>query len=412
LTEPFFMIVGTAVRLFPEIADYSRPFFNFFQELRLDRLNDEQVEELLLRRADYHHHDLLRRNLGASRPSIRAISRLTGGNPRLVVMLYEVLQERRIGPVVGLLRELIDELTPLLKDVVESLPAQQGKVLDALMRRGGTGSPHELVEPTRLSLNIVTTQLTRLRDAHLVEVYGGGKGRKAVYVVPDQLFCTWYQLRYLRPNRRRIEMIVEFLRIFFTEEERYSRLQESKLYVEETGLGAAVDAEYLAASPTGTAIEQVWRAQLMRGRARLRMGDLAGSLADLKSATDCADINDRLRALFVGFAAEDWLASLDITEAEPVRALAARATQSINDPMLRREAILAALHQLAGHNRRDAWLALWETFEAAGTGDAELFDLLRPAYQALKSGDRDALGALPVDQRELIRAALERFDQR
>jgi hypothetical protein len=177
------------------------------------------------RRAKYDQNDRFPEQYRRQRSGIRAITRLTGGNPRLILMLYEVLSGGHVQPVVQTLRQLVDELTPLLKDVLESLPPQQSKVLDALMRTGGTATPRQLATASRLDLNKVTTQLQRLKEGQIVEVRGGGKGRTAYYTVPDQLFCTWYQLRYLRPNRRRIEMFVELLKTWFDAEERLAALQ-------------------------------------------------------------------------------------------------------------------------------------------------------------------------------------------
>ncbi len=257
MADPFFVIVGTAVRLFDEITDYDKAFFNFFNEVRLTRLDDDQVEELLTKRADYQKNRGFRHRYAVNRSSVRAISRLTGGNPRLVTMLYEVLSENRIGPVVEQLRQIIDELTPLLKDILEHLPPQQSRVLDALMRHGGTATPSKLADTARLSLNVVTTYLKRLRDAQLVEVHNGGKGRKAHYTVPDQLFCTWYQMRYLRPQRRRIEMIVEFLRVCFDEEERLTHLRDLLTEPDESSPERSLNSEYFAASLTATVHESI-----------------------------------------------------------------------------------------------------------------------------------------------------------
>lgn len=297
MDEPFFMIVGTSLRIFPELTDYDRAFFNFFNEVPLDRLNDSQVEELIIKRADFHNNEIFKKNYSSHRPSVRAISRLTGGNPRLITMLYEVLSQREILPVVNLLRQIIDELTPLLKDVLERLPKQQSKVFDALMRKGGTASPNELVEPTRLNLNTITTQLTRLRDAQLVVVQGGGKGRKAYYTVPDQLFCTWYQMRYLRPNRRRIEMIVEFLRVCFDETERLEHLRS----ITATARNQATNAEYFAASLLGTSHEGFARESVVNSWIRIgQMDEAAYALAEFEPSGRCRSEKNKYAADALG----------------------------------------------------------------------------------------------------------------
>ena len=65
-----------------------------------------------------------------------------------------------------------------------------------------------------------------MKDAQIIEVLGGGKGRAANYTVPDKLFSLWYQMRYLGQNRRRIELFVEVLRVWFEADERIETLRE------------------------------------------------------------------------------------------------------------------------------------------------------------------------------------------
>ena len=62
---------------------------------------------------------------------------------------------------------------------MENLPPQQRKIIHALMEKGGTAQPIDLTGPTRLPLNAINTQLKRLKEAQIVEVLGGGKGRAA-----------------------------------------------------------------------------------------------------------------------------------------------------------------------------------------------------------------------------------------
>jgi tetratricopeptide (TPR) repeat protein len=268
--DPCLMLVGTGVRVFPELERYDEALFHYFLPVRLDRLDDEQVREMLFRRAEFDGNRDFAEQYRVNLDKIRALTRLTGGNPRLILMLYEIITVRSIGSVVEALRSLVDSLTPLLKDVIEhQMTRQQAKVLDALMRAGGTAKPSDLVKPTRLTLNAVTSQLVRLRGMQVLEVYGGGKGRPAYYSVPDQLFCTWYQIRYLRPNQRRIELFVEFLRLWFAEETRCAMLRRlvsgEEQQPEMKRFEAQLAAEYIAASLKATPHEQEARESVVRG---------------------------------------------------------------------------------------------------------------------------------------------------
>jgi tetratricopeptide (TPR) repeat protein len=106
------------------------------------------------------------------------------------------------------------------------MPRQQSKTLDALMRLQGVASPNEIAKLARLPLNVVTAQLGRLKEGRFVAGEGEGKGRPATYRISDPMFRTWYQMRYLRPAGRRVELFVEFIRAWFSVEERRKFLQE------------------------------------------------------------------------------------------------------------------------------------------------------------------------------------------
>lgn len=276
MSDPFMMVIGSAVHVFDSLRSYDEAFFNCFGEVPLDRLSAQQVCELLNLRAKYDGNERFLRELPQNQPKVRAIVHLSGGNPRLILMLYELLSQKQVTSVVQQLRRLVDELTPLLKHEMESLPPQQRKIIHALMELGGTAQPCALVAPTRLKLNTITEQLRRLKQAQILVMLGGGKGHPAYYTVPDQLFGIWYQMRYLGQNRRRIELFVEVLRVWFEAEERFAtirRFQAGRQGANPAELRArATTAEYFAASLVGTSYEAPAR-EMALGH-WLRTGDL------------------------------------------------------------------------------------------------------------------------------------------
>ncbi|MBI5367039.1 MAG: AAA family ATPase [Planctomycetes bacterium] len=286
MTEPHLMVIATAIRMFPELTGYDRPFFNYFAPVPLGRLNEAQVHELLDRRARFDGNTAFRGACERHQGRIQALRFLTGGNPRLMLMVYELLSSEKIGSVVQALRRLVDELTPLLKHVLEDLPPQQAKIVDAIMRAGGTATPSDLAARTRLPLNKVTSQLARLKEAQLVDLLRGGKGQAAYYTIPDPLFCTWYRMRYLPEERRRIEILVRVIAVWFEEGEALAALRALAGGGAGAGGTAGPDrgllAEHYAAALRGTA--HAAQACDLAVQTWLRIGDLteaAAALADL-----------------------------------------------------------------------------------------------------------------------------------
>jgi len=279
-TEHFLMVIGTSTRHFEEFASYDEAFFNFFCPITVGNLSDDEVDALLLARAGFDDNREFIQDYEQHKANVRTITFLTGGNPRLVLMLYEILSQHRILPVVHALRQIVDNLTPLFKDVLEQMSRQQSKVLDAIMRLGGAGSPTDIASTARLALNVVTTMLGRLRDAGFLASEGEGKGRPATYRVRDQMFRTWYQMRYLRPNRRRLELLSELLRAWFSASELEGALDRLHSELQEEladgllrrAVETALTMEYYA---SGLEDGDARRRQMMRvAENYLRAGDL------------------------------------------------------------------------------------------------------------------------------------------
>ncbi|OPY86855.1 MAG: Tetratricopeptide repeat protein [Syntrophaceae bacterium PtaU1.Bin231] len=333
-TESFLMVIGASVRLFEEIAAYDQAFFNFFCPVEIPNLSDDEICEVLRKRAEADENHVFLRQLDGVRDRVRAVTWMTGGNPRLVLMLYDVLRQRDMMPVVQALRETVGGLTPILKHIMDDMPRQQSKTLDALIRLGGVASPSAIADMARLPLNVVTTQLGRLKDARFVAVEGEGKGRPAFYRVADPMFRTWYQIRYLRPAGRRIEIFVDFLRAWFSVADR-RRFIEDRWKQFRKGLGTG---SYAAVADTVVGIPY-YAAGLDDERERQGHFDrLAESQLESGRAREAADVLAELTAPFAGsqmrYEAAGYRALADrlLDKGEPKKAIATYAEALKKDP--------------------------------------------------------------------------------
>src|SRR5271169_4286086 len=95
-TEGFLMLIATSVKLFQDIYGYDKGFFHFFSPVELPELSQEEVAEMLRRLGQKDDNAEFLSRLGRSRVSIQTLSFLTGGNPRLITMLYHILSQREI----------------------------------------------------------------------------------------------------------------------------------------------------------------------------------------------------------------------------------------------------------------------------------------------------------------------------
>jgi tetratricopeptide (TPR) repeat protein len=216
------MLIGGATTFFKEARAYDQPLYNFFKIYDLADLKFEQMQELLRRRAQLDRIPDFEIKLQANTSRLRALEYFTGGNPRLVLMLYRVVSQSDVTEVRHALEKLLDEVTPYYKAKVEALPAQQRKILDHIARVSGETheglTPADIASAVRLPPNQVSAQLKRLSESGYVRT-ANLRGRSSYYTLSEPLYAIWHQMRFGRNARQRMQWLITFLRLWYGREE-------------------------------------------------------------------------------------------------------------------------------------------------------------------------------------------------
>jgi hypothetical protein len=213
------LLVGTAPWLFKEVIAYREPFFEFFETIYLLDLTEEETLRLL--EARFREDGLetdFRRREGNLRRKIPAIRKLTGGNPRLILFLYQIITRSAFLEVESALRELIEELSDYFRARYDALADQPRKVLDTLAQMEGPSTPTEIARAARISVQKVNAQLKRLKGWGYVEPVKHERKRSTHYDVTERLFRIWRQTATVA-GRQRFKLLAQFLKIYYTPEE-------------------------------------------------------------------------------------------------------------------------------------------------------------------------------------------------
>ena len=222
MNDGTFVLVGGATAFFHEARAYDQPLYNFFKTWNLDALEGGQIDQLLLKRAEADKRTGFEQQLKQNEARIKVLHYFTGGNPRLVLMLYRIIVSSDLIDVRRGLEKLLDEVTPYYKAKIESLPPQQRKILDHIARvsaRTGSGlTPTEIAAETRLPVNQVTSQLKRLSGLGYVRA-ANVRARSSWYSLAEPLYAIWHQMRFGRESRERMAWLVEFLRAWYSSRE-------------------------------------------------------------------------------------------------------------------------------------------------------------------------------------------------
>jgi hypothetical protein len=291
MNDGTFMLVGGATSFFHEARAYDQPLYNFFKTWNLDALDGGQINQLLLRRAEADKRTDFEQQLQKNEARIKVLHYFTGGNPRLVLMLYRIIASSDLIDVQRGLEKLLDEVTPYYKAKIERLPPQQRKILDHIARvsaRTGYGlTPTEIAAETRLPVNQVTSQLKRLSGLGYVRA-ANVRARSSWYSLAEPLYAIWHQMRFGRESRQRMAWLVEFLKAWYS----------SREMLDETERLAARFAELLKAGEKVLATETLDYRQLLADAMDERF---KGSVTDrlLKDSLDVGDL-DRVRGIVRG----------------------------------------------------------------------------------------------------------------
>jgi len=218
MNDGFLALIATSPTHFRQVSSYDRPLYNFFKLISLDELSGEEAEDLLRRRAEWENNRDFLSHFDDYRKRLPAIRHLTGGNPRLILMLYTVFCQQALVEVRAALEALLDELTPYYKARIERLSPQQRKVLDVFAREGHALTPTELGQATNLSAGQVSAVLGRLSEDGFVELAEQKRRKQRLYIVSERMFRIWHQMR-MSPTSRRLQYFIEFIGIWYSAEE-------------------------------------------------------------------------------------------------------------------------------------------------------------------------------------------------
>ncbi|HVB66456.1 MAG TPA: tetratricopeptide repeat protein [Acetobacteraceae bacterium] len=297
------ILYGAAARALRQSGDQGSAFYEFF---RIDVLEPLTAPELLrclgrLAAARGPAGAAVTAILAREPERLRVLHTLTGGNPRILALIYQVLERAESETVFADLESLLDQLTPLYKSRVEELRTElQRSILDAVALHWDPITSHDLAAATGVEITTVSSQLSRLRDYGLVEEVPTS-GARAGYQIVERFFNIWYLMRHgTRHTRQKMRWLTAFLKTFYSGDD-LRRLRERfaaataagewrELYGE-TLEAALIDVEPLPrpdrhsslAVPDLTDLQRAANLGIVSGRLS-ETGDSAGALAAIREA--------------------------------------------------------------------------------------------------------------------------------
>ncbi len=206
-SEPKIILVASATSRFESLDDVEQPFFELFRIINLERLTTEDCRCLWGAVSGKE----------TSSREIRPLEILTGGSPRLLIIIAGFTQHGSMRQLMEELVKLIDEHTEYFRSHLESLPRMERRVYLAVIDLWRPSKPSEIATRARMDVRNVSTMLGRLivRGAIIAE----GSGKKRLYVPAEHLYSIYYKLRRERDEAAVVKNLIYFMAVFYGESE-------------------------------------------------------------------------------------------------------------------------------------------------------------------------------------------------
>ena len=206
-SEPQIMLLATATSRFKGLDDAEQPFFEQFRSLDLEPLTTEDCRRLWQVVTGDEVSDY----------GIRPLEILTGGSPRLLVIVAEFAQHWSLSQLMEELVTLIDDHTEYFRSHLEVLASVERRVYLAVIDLWQPSNAGEIAARARKDIRTVSTLLGRLvnRGAVIVE----GTGRKRLYVAAERLYSIYYKLRRERDEAAVVANLIHFMSVFYSKAE-------------------------------------------------------------------------------------------------------------------------------------------------------------------------------------------------
>lgn len=207
-SEPKMMLLASATSRFEGLDEADQPFFELFRIIGLEPLNTEECR--LLWQAVSGD--------AVSGREVRPLQILTGGSPRLLVIVAGFAQHHSLRQLMEELVTLIDEHTEYFRSHLEVLAKTERRVYLAVIDLWRPSSTAEIAARARMDVRTVSTMLGRLveRGAIITE----GSGRKRLYAAAERLYSIYYKLRRERDEAAIVENLIRFMVVFYNDAER------------------------------------------------------------------------------------------------------------------------------------------------------------------------------------------------
>jgi DNA-binding transcriptional ArsR family regulator len=213
-TNDAILIISSATTIFDALHDHSHPFYNFFHIKKLMELDFDEMKILIAKLLSESGRADLAEKVESNDARLKALYSFTGGNPRMAVFMSDFLRAEIPSEMLGLMDNILDQLTPYFENIFSDIPDHLLDVINALSELEPAQSPKEIAEYLEVPQATMRNYLKKLKEAGYVRI-AFSKGKSNYYCLNEYLYRIWYQMRD-SSQREETRWIMELLLILYS----------------------------------------------------------------------------------------------------------------------------------------------------------------------------------------------------
>lgn len=202
--EPKVILLGTATSRFRALDDAREAFFELFYILTLESLNTDECRALWEAVTEKP----------ARRRDMRPLEILTGGSPRLLVIVADFARHRSFRQLLEELVTLVDDHTEYFRNQLEGLPKTERRVYLATLDLWRPSTTGEIAARARMGVRTTSSMLGRLVDRGALTVEGSARRRR--YAATERLYCMYYKIRRDRDEAAVVQALIRFMTLYYS----------------------------------------------------------------------------------------------------------------------------------------------------------------------------------------------------
>ncbi|SEN93417.1 TPR repeat [Flavobacterium sp. CF108] len=195
-------IIAGSTRMDEHFWRYDMPFYEFFRRHRLETLSKEEILKLLNHWSSSLDIPELKIYLESNIGKIENIRILTDGLPRTLQFFIQMVLQNTDLNSYDYLKKIMDNVTPLYQERLNSLPPQLRKTVLELAFVWEACTTKKLVEKVKMESKLISANLKTLVEKGVVDRIETSK-KNHLYRISERFFNMWLIITQGNPEQKR-----------------------------------------------------------------------------------------------------------------------------------------------------------------------------------------------------------------